>query len=277
MGTYYKELQTARKFLKDNGIVEADVDAWHLLSHVLNINRADFILCQNEKMPEDKVKAYSELLKKRVKRIPLQYIIGKQDFMGLEFHVNEDVLIPRQDTEVLVEEVLKVSQQKSILDLCTGSGCIIISLTKLGNIKEATASDISYKALEVARFNAKRHKVSINFVESDLFEKINGQYDIIVSNPPYISSDEIEGLMPEVKDYEPRLALDGSKDGLMYYRRIVKEAKRHLKDKGLIFLEIGYNQGDLLKELLEREGFVDISLSKDLAGLDRLVSARKEL
>ena len=193
--------------------------------------------------------------------------------MGLEFQVNENVLIPRQDTEILVEEVLKVCHGKTVLDLCTGTGCIIISLTKLGKVKEATASDISYKALEVARLNATNHKVSI---ESDLFEKIDGKYDIIVSNPPYITSKDMENLMPEVKDYEPRLALDGSEDGLLYYRRIVREARRHLKDNGMIFFEIGYNQGEEVQELLRKEGFVDISLYKDLAGLDRLVSGRKE-
>ena len=147
---------------------------------------------------------------------------------------------------------------------------------KLGKVSEATASDISYKALEVARLNAINHNVSINFIESDLFEKIDGEYDIIVSNPPYISSKDMEDLMAEVKDYEPRLALDGSDDGLLYYRRIVKVARRHLKDNGLIFFEIGYNQGEEVQDLLRRVGFVDISLYKDLAGLDRLVSGRKE-
>ncbi len=276
MRTYYKELQRGRKFLKDNGIEEADVDAWHLLSHVLEIDRAYFFIHRDEKMPEDKIETYQELLNERVKNIPVQYITGKQEFMGLEFQVNENVLIPRQDTEILVEEVLKVCHGKTVLDLCTGSGCIIISLAKLGKVKEATASDISYKALEVARLNAINHNVSINFIESDLFEKIDGEYDIIVSNPPYISSKDMEDLMAEVKDYEPRLALDGSDDGLLYYRRIVKVARRHLKDNGLIFFEIGYNQGEEVQDLLRREGFVDISLYKDLAGLDRLVSGRKE-
>lgn len=276
MSTYFEVLKKARKFLKNKGIEDADVDAWYLMSYLLDVNRASFFNIRDEKMPEDKIEAFHKLVYKRSQNFPIQYIIGMQEFMGLEFVVNKDVLIPRQDTETLVEEVLKVCPQKSVLDLCTGSGCIIISLAKLGNIKRATASDISHKSLEVARLNAQKNEVCVNFIESDLFEKIEGDFDIIVSNPPYIKSMDIETLMPEVKEHEPRIALDGSQDGLLYYRRIIKEAKNHLRKNGLIFFEIGHNQGREVQDLLQKEGFVDIKLFRDLAGLERVVSGRYE-
>ncbi|MBH1940470.1 peptide chain release factor N(5)-glutamine methyltransferase [Mobilitalea sibirica] len=275
MGTYYEELQRARKFLRIHNIADADVDAWYLLAHVLGINRADFFMLRETLFPEDKLQILDNLLKKRVMHIPLQHIIGCQEFMGFTFEVNEHVLIPRQDTECLVEEVLKICHNKSVLDLCTGSGCIIISLTKLGSLKSATGSDISDKALITAKRNANRLNTEVEFLHSDLFDNIEGVYDIIVSNPPYIPTKEIKELMPEVRDFEPITALDGSSDGLLFYRNIIASLNRYLKKGGYIFFEIGHNQGMDVSNLLLKEGFIEVSVKKDLSGLDRIVSGKR--
>lgn len=275
MSTYRELLQTAREFLNKNRVADADLDAWYLLTHVFGINRADFLMYGKEETSKEKAELYKELVDKRASRIPLQYIIGQQAFMGLEFEVNENVLIPRQDTELLVEEILKVCKNKSVLDVCTGSGCIIISLFKLGSLKKAVASDISNKALQLAKKNARRHDADISFIESDLFDKIVGNYDIIVSNPPYIRTKEYNSLMPEVKEHEPRQALDGGPDGLMFYKRIISNLNRFLNSGGYVFFEIGYNQGEAVKDLLIKEGFIDINIKKDYSDLDRIVYARK--
>lgn len=268
-------LQTARKLLKEHEIADADVDAWYLLAHVFKISRTDYYRNSDETVQDiDKDKFY-ELVKLRAEHKPLQHIIGTQEFMGLEFNVCEDVLIPRQDTELLVEEVLKVCDDKSVLDMCTGSGCIIISLAKLSCLDKAVAADLSLKALNVAERNAHKHMVDIEFIQSDLFQEIKGEYDIIVSNPPYIPSGDINVLMPEVKDHEPIMALDGSEDGLIFYRRIAAGCKSFLKKNGFIFFEIGYNQGMDVMELLQNEGFIDILVKKDLNGLDRIVIGRR--
>ena len=275
MSTFGEILRTAGNYLKQHAIADADVDAWYLLVHVFGINRADFYLHRDEKAPKIQEEAYMELIGQRAKHIPLQLITGTQEFMGLEFDVTSDVLIPRQDTEVLVEEVLKVCNQTSVLDMCTGSGCIIISLAKLGNIRKAVGADLSDKALKIAEKNAEKHNIKVEFIRSNLFEKIEGVYDIVVSNPPYIPSGEIKGLMPEVRDHEPIMALDGDQDGLAFYRRIAEEGKDHLKENGTIFLEIGYNQAQDVKEILQNAGFGDIKIRKDLSGLDRVVSGRR--
>jgi len=193
--------------------------------------------------------------------------------MGLSFRVNESVLIPRQDTERLVEEVLKVCKDKDILELCTGSGCIIVSLAKLGDIKKAVAVDISSDAIKVAEENANANEALITYIQSDMFSNVSGTYDVIVSNPPYIESEVVEGLMPEVKDHEPRIALDGDADGLKFYRILAKESGRFLNKNGKIYLEIGYNQAASVSELLSQNGFAQINVVKDYAGLDRVVSA----
>ncbi|HWT26894.1 MAG TPA: peptide chain release factor N(5)-glutamine methyltransferase [Mobilitalea sp.] len=275
MSTYKELLQTARIYLKEHEIADANVDAWYLLTHVFHISRAEFFLHGEDTVSVEDEKQYNRLLELRAKHIPLQYITGSQEFMGLEFDVTEDVLIPRQDTEILVEQVLKICDKKSVLDMCTGSGCIIISLAKLGGISRAVGSDISEKALNVATMNAKKHMVNIEFIQSDLFDKVNGTYDIVVSNPPYIPTEVIKGLMPEVKDHEPYAALDGSNDGLLFYRRITKEAKEYLNKDGFIFFEIGYNQGREVQEILQKEGFTDVKVTKDLSGLDRVVSGKR--
>ena len=275
MSTYRELLQTSREILKQQEITDAEVDAWYLLTHVFEIKRTDFLLNGDQTVPEDKSRQYLDLVHKRAQHIPLQHITGTQEFMGLEFDVNEDVLIPRQDTEILVEEVLRVCEGRTVLDMCTGSGCIIVSVSKLGKTKKAVGIDISTKALAIARSNAEKHKTEIEFLESNLFEQVKGTYDIIVSNPPYIPSYEIAQLMPEVKNHEPRLALDGDEDGLDFYRRIAIEGKRHLNEKGYLFLEIGYNQGNDVQQILLKEGFADIMIKKDLSGHDRVVSARR--
>lgn len=275
MSNYIELLKAAREFLKKNGIADADVDAWYLLAHVFGINRADFFMHGNMESSREKAQEYMSLVDKRALHIPLQYLIGTQEFMGLTFEVDENVLIPRQDTEILVEEVLKVSKDKSVLDMCTGSGCIIISLAKLGNIKKAIGVDISINALQIAKRNAKNLNVNVDFIHSDLFESVVGNYDIIVSNPPYIKSDELLYLMPEIKDHEPLQALEAGDDGLDLYRRIISELTGALNPGGYIFFEIGYDQGEAVSEMLQGAGFIDICVKKDFSGLDRIVCGKR--
>lgn len=277
MSTLREVLKVGREILRNAGIADADTDAWYLLSHVLDIGREYYLMHLEDECPKDKVLIYKELLEKRASHIPLQYITGVQEFMGLEFLVNENVLIPRQDTEILVEEVLKVCKGKSVLDLCTGSGCIVLSLARYGRLKKAVGADISEKALEVARRNAERLNLNVAFVLSDLFEKVEGKYDIIVSNPPYIKNDEFLTLMPEVRDHEPKLALEAGADGLIYYRRIISEIPEFINPGGYVFFEIGYDQGKAVSELLSKAGFTNICITKDLSGLDRVVSAKSRL
>jgi release factor glutamine methyltransferase len=271
MNTYREVLQTARSYLKQHDIADADVDAWYLLAHVFGINRTDYVMNGEKPVPKEKLMDYWSFVELRASHIPLQHITGTQEFMGLEFEVTKDVLIPRQDTEILVEEVLKVCEQKTVLDMCTGSGCIIISLARLGNLKKATGADVSMDAIAIATKNAYKHNVDVEFIHSDLFQRINGVYDIIVSNPPYIPSGEIDHLMPEVRDHEPLVALDGEEDGLIFYRRIAVALKSYLKQDGYIFFEIGHNQGKDVKEILVKEGFRNVTVKKDLSGLDRVV------
>jgi len=275
MTTYREALQAARSYLKQHKIADADVDAWYLLAYVFGINRAEYILQGEKPIPENDYKRYMELVEQRAMHIPLQHITGTQEFMGLEFDITEDVLIPRQDTESLVEEVLKVCEGKIVLDMCTGSGCIIISLAKLSNVLKAVGVDISENALSVAEKNANKHKVEVELIQSNLFENVEGAFDIIVSNPPYIPTGEIDRLMPEVRDHEPLTALDGAVDGLLFYRQITVALKNHLKKNGYIFFEIGYDQGSEVSEILQKEGFYDITIKKDLSGQDRVVFGKR--
>lgn len=281
--SYRKALKDAECFLEQAGVPDAGIDAWYLMEYVLKQNgisdagRSWYFLHCEEEMPENCQVAYQKLLKKRGERIPLQQLTGEQEFMGISFLVNEHVLIPRQDTEVLVEEALKRKKEgMKVLDLCTGSGCILLSILK--NLKQGTGVgiDISEQALEVARRNAKRLglEAATTFVLSDLFEKAQGPYDMIVSNPPYIETEEIAQLMPEVRDHEPRLALDGMSDGLYYYRSIVSQCRDYLKEDGALLFEIGAGQGAAVSELLKEAGFVSVQVIKDLAGLDRVVAGK---
>ena len=221
---------------------------------------------------------YREMIKKRSRRIPLQHILGSQDFMGLTFKVNEHVLIPRQDTETLTELVLQEQKdrKKKVLDLCTGSGCIAISLGVLGGYEDVTAVDLSAEALKVARENGERllgRDRTIRFLQGDLFDCVEGRFDIITANPPYIATQVIRGLAPEVRDYEPRMALDGDEDGLSFYRRIAAQARGRLNPGGCVYLEIGHDQGRAVRDLLEAAGFENIRIVKDTPGLDRVVYA----
>ncbi len=335
--SYREVISACESALRESGIADAAVDAWLLFSSVTRMDRSQYYLHMNEPMPENEVAAYQKLAEERSSRIPLQYILEETEFMGLPFRVTPDVLIPRQDTEILVEEALKLIQPgMRVLDLCTGSGCIAISLAKLSenlerkeegiagelDVEQAagrkadadgefyaevvaesetetptkaqklqfnvnndrnvtvetctvTASDISEAALVVAQENARINDVQVSFVQSDLFSNIEGTFDMIVSNPPYIPRHVIEGLEPEVTDHEPHGALDGGEDGLDFYRRIVAEALAHLKPGGWILFEIGCEQGEAVMELLREAGYEEVSCKQDLAHLDRVVLGRR--
>lgn len=340
-------LNYGKKILKNAGIVEADLDAWYLFGQIFGISRAQYFLCARENIAgstaqkmaaqeqtgnslesknaldcvelwlKEKLSAYENTLKKRASRIPLQQILGQQEFMGLTFFVNEHVLIPRQDTETLVELVLNEQKDKdvSILDMCTGSGCIAVSLKKLGGYACVEGADISEEALKVAKRNSeeilensdavssrteqiqnctnltnnqnkqnnsaerkiseasKLSQAGVTFRHSDMFSAFpeTEPFDVIVSNPPYIPSAVIEELEPEVRDHEPRGALDGTADGLYFYRILAEECAKHLTPGGYVYFEIGYDQGMAVKELLDNHGFKDTRVIQDLAGKDRVV------
>lgn len=344
--TWQQLLEEGKNCLLDAGVADAQLDAWYLLEAAFPIDRVHFLMDKNRPVDSQilskSAPVYQDYLEKRAARIPIQHILGNQEFMGLEFTVNENVLIPRQDTEKLVETVLKEHPDRdtSILDMCTGSGCIAVSLAVLGSYEKITAADISRAALKVAKKNARRHflvqkgtvrsestllsetpwklkmstyvyrsdspagerqsaslegaqaavrarepgiaavpgvrKRELFLVESDLFSSLDqsDKYDIIVSNPPYIPSSVIDGLEPEVKDHEPRLALDGSGDGLYFYRRLAWQSGAYLKKGGMIYFEIGYDQAAAVGQLLATAGFCDIEIIKDEPGLDRVVGAR---
>ena len=344
-------LNYGKKILKNAGIVEADLDAWYLFEQIFGISRAQYFMCARENIAgstaqkmtaqeqtgnsleskntldcvelwlKEKMSAYENTLEKRASRIPLQQILGQQEFMGLTFFVNEHVLIPRQDTETLVELVLNEQKDKniSILDMCTGSGCIAVSLKKLGGYACVEGADISEEALKVAKRNSEEilensdvnndavssrteqiqnctnltnnqnkqdnseeHMVSevrtvpqtgVIFRRSDMFSAFpeTERFNVIVSNPPYIPSAVIEELEPEVRDHEPRGALDGTADGLYFYRILAEECAKHLTPGGHVYFEIGYDQGAAVKELLDNHGFKDTRVIQDLAGKDRVV------
>lgn len=259
--------------LKEEGIEEASLDARLLLEEVCNTNRNDLLAHGDEPVEEERYKAYLGFVEKRSRHIPLQHILGYQEFMGLRFRVTPDVLIPRQDTETLVEEVMRcLHDGMRILDLCTGSGCILLSLLRYSNHCKGTGSDLSEAALEVARSNAEALGLEAEFIRSDLFEKITGKYEVIVSNPPYIPSGEISGLMEEVREHDPLMALDGGEDGLFFYKKIIAQAVDYLYPGGMLFFEIGAEQGDAVSRLMKEAGYLEVSVCRDLAGLDRVVS-----
>lgn len=267
-------LLAGEEILSQSGIEDSKIDAWYLMEYYFHLNRVSFWVDKNRDITSCEEKEYLSLIERRSSHIPLQYITGEQEFMGLNFKVNEDVLIPRQDTECLVEKVLPFCSGKRVLDLCTGSGCIIVSIAKLSAPLVAVGTDISAKALLMAEKNARLQEVLVSYIQSDLFEKVVGMFDIIVSNPPYIESRTVAKLMPEVREHEPLLALDGREDGLYFYRRIIKEAGNHLSKEGRIFFEIGHNQGNKVKNLLEEAGFEEIEVIKDLCGMDRVVCGK---
>ena len=258
-------------YLAAAGREEAAQTARLLLCHVLNFNFTDYVLAREDLLSPRDTARYEELLTRRASGVPLQYLTREQNFCGLSLYVDERVLIPRQDTECLVEEVLRDGARGALLDLCTGSGCIPLALLKHGNFSCALGADISAEALAVAETNRARTGLPLLLRQSDLFSEIPERFDVITANPPYIESAEIESLSVEVRDYEPRLALDGTADGLAFYRRLAAESGAHLKPGGRLYLEIGMAQGAAVASLLEAAAFSDIQIIRDLAGRDRIV------
>lgn len=317
--TLYDLLNEGSSILRQAGDTDAENDAKLLLLNAFDLNLVHFLmdrlrpLSETDVAVQEQIQNYCAMVAKRASRVPLQQILGSQEFMGLDFFVNEHVLIPRQDTETLVELVLKEQQGKQqeqqlegqqkkqqeqqpeeqqkkqrgqqpeeqpgkprkLLDLCTGSGCIAISLAVKGGFESVTATDLSEEALKVAERNARTHQVPIRFFQGDLFSALPQSevktFDIITSNPPYIPTAVIATLEPEVREHEPMMALDGTEDGLKFYRQIAKEAGSWLKPGGSIYLEIGYDQGEAVSGLLEDAGFTNVRVVKDLPGKDRVV------
>lgn len=274
--TYRQLYEDGVTKLTQAGVEEAKLDARLLLEYVCHTDRNTLLVHGDSKRNDMEMQSYRRCIEKRASRIPLQHITGEQEFMGLTFRVNEHTLIPRQDTELLVEEGMRhIFGGMRILDMCTGSGCILLSLLKYGNECEGTGVDISGEALKVAKENAERLGLKAEFIEGDLFEKLpQKKYHMIISNPPYIETDVIETLMPEVREHEPLQALDGMKDGLFFYRRIVKESVGFLEKDGWLLFEIGYNQGEAVKMLMIQQGFKKVEVMKDYAGLDRVVAGQ---
>ena len=269
------------RILRENNIADAKVDAGWLLFDVCGIDKGYLLAHGNEEVNitcgNNRENRYFAMVRKRSEHIPLQHILGYTEFMGLRFDVDANVLVPRQDTEILVEEALKcVHDGMKILDLCTGSGCILLSLLNYSNDCTGTGSDISDAALSVAEKNAERllanrDDVHCEFVRSDVFSDIKGQFDIIVSNPPYIKSDVIKELDIEVREHDPRIALDGGKSGLDFYERITDGLKDHLLPGGVVLFEIGYDQGNAVSDMLSQKGYKDIRVIRDYSGNDRVV------
>lgn len=284
-------IEEGRLLLEAAGIEEAATDAWYLAEYVTGISRAAYYGEPDRVVEERQVKKYLEYIETRRKRIPLQHITGEQEFMGYPFYVDKHVLIPRQDTEILVEEGVKVirsmGREVKVLDMCTGSGCILLSILKMCPLAAGTGCDISDAALCVAKKNAKRLGVEARWVRSDLFgqwkvtdecegaESVSDmRYDMIISNPPYIRTAEIEELQEEVRIHDPRIALDGGEDGLEFYRRIIKDSIPCMEEGGYLLVEIGCGQGKDVSKLMQNQGYKDIKIKKDLSGLDRVVMGR---
>lgn len=262
--------------LDENGIESPETDAFYLLEHVTGIGKSGYLLRKNEQISPQTESAYMELIETRARHVPYQYITGEAPFMGYMFKVTSDVLIPRFDTEVLCEKAAElIGEGSRVLDMCTGSGCIAIALKLMCPETAFTACDISDKALDIARENARTYGADIEFVQGDLFEKLDRRkFDIIVSNPPYVMNGEYETLSPEVKAHEPRLALTAGDEGMDIYRRLIPEAAEHLDKGGHLLTEIGCSQAESVKTLMEKSGFENIKVIKDLAGLDRVVMGR---
>lgn len=291
--TLFQLLTEGTCTLEQAGNHDAKIDAQQLLLAAFQLDTVHFLLNRMQELEDNDhnrsaVRLYYDMIARRGMRCPLQHILGSQEFMGLEFYVNEHVLIPRQDTETLVELVLEeqcrgtFEKRPALLDLCTGSGCIAVSLAVKGNFSKVTATDISEEALKVARRNGEAllegvSDVSFELYRGDLFDALpedGRRYDVLTSNPPYIPTAVIRTLEPEVRDYEPVLALDGTEDGVYYYRRIAEQAPKYMTQDGMVYLEIGYDQGETVSRLLEEKGYRQIRVCRDLAGKDRVVSAR---
>ena len=266
-------LESAILYLQKQGVEEARQDAWLLLEHVCGISHSTYFVHSEDEMPKEQQEQYEALVRKRGEHIPLQQLTGEAWFYGIPFFVNEHVLIPRQDTEILVEEAMRyLSDGMRILDICTGSGCILLSLLKYSNECEGMGVDISEDALAVAGENAGRLGIQADFRQSDLLEKVEGRFDMIVSNPPYIETAVIETLMPEVREHEPMIALDGKADGLYFYRKIIEQCPAYMTRGARLFFEIGYDQGEAVKELMIQRGFTEVEVIQDYAKLNRVVT-----
>ena len=271
--TYREAIVLGATILKKADIVDAKTDSWLLLAMACKIDHTYYYMHIDEEMTEEQVREFEVLIRKRAERVPLQYITGEQEFMGLTFHVNSNVLIPRQDTETLVEEALKILRPgRKIMDLCTGSGCVLISILKNAHDVEGIGYDISKQAINVAKENAKLNDVPAVFERSDLFEDVTeSDFDVIVSNPPYIPTDVVATLMPEVSQFEPHEALDGKGDGLYFYSKILEQCKNYMKPDGYVLFEIGCEQGDSVSTMMRLAGFSEVHVIKDLAQNDRVV------
>ena len=260
--------------LASAGIDTFENEAFIILDKTAGIDRAVYFAEPGREVGKETADRVREVVARRKKREPLQYIYRDCEFMGLSFYVDERVLIPRQDTECLVEEALSLMRQAEsprVLDLCCGSGCIGLSIASLMPRAQVSLADISQDAINVASYNARRLGLNVSLIQGDLFDKIRGTFDCILSNPPYIKSEEISGLMAEVRDFEPVTALDGKADGLYFYREIISRASAYLAEGGWLMFEIGYDQGQNVKTLMEENGFERTQVRKDLSGLDRIV------
>ncbi len=292
MGLRVREIiGIAANRFQEEGCLDPKLDAELLMMHLLHVERSWFFTHALDPLSDETCEDYFRLVDERASGVPVQYIIGTQEFMGLRFYVNESVLIPRQDTELLVETALELLKEMKkpalgsleVLDLCTGSGAIAVSIGYYAPKVKVTATDISKDALAMAKKNADAYRQNIAFLEGDLWEPLGPnekkqkgkkQFDLICSNPPYIPSDVIPGLMREVKDHEPVLALDGGPEGMDLYRRIFEKASWFLKPQGMMLLEIGHDQGEAIIALAQSSDF-DCVIRQDLAGLDRLAVCKR--
>lgn len=275
MKTIWEAVKEGSGRLTEAGIENAEWESRTLLCEQLQLSLGSFLLQRDRILPADEISDFEAAVEKRCQHIPMQHILGKACFYGLDFIVTPDVLIPRPETELLAERAIAAAGPgMHVLDLCTGSGCIAVTVAHEKPDVFVDASDVSAPALAIARQNAARHQVEIRWIQSDLFEAIDRQYDMILSNPPYISLDEMQQLMPEVKDHDPSLALYGGTDGLDYYRRITKDAVSRLKPGGLLMMEIGASQGADVRALLAQNGYQEIEVIRDLNGLDRIAAGR---
>ena len=257
---------------KNNEISSPKQNAETIISHVLKIKRLDIYLHLENEISEVQINMIFEIASRREKHEPLQYILGETEFFGYKFKVNKSVLIPRPETELLVEKIIcEEKKVNSVLEIGTGSGAIIIALAKNLDLKIIDAIDISETALKKAKQNAALNNIEINFFQSDLFENITTKYDLIVSNPPYISQEEYEQLPIEIKDYEPKSALQADNNGLYFYKKILQNVKEHLTESGKIYFEIGYDQAEKITEIAKKNGFSNIQVFKDLNGFDRIM------
>lgn len=277
MSTLSELLNWGKQVLSLAGVPDAGLDAWYLMEYVFQLDRAHYFLQEKDMADPKREEKYRVLVGKRSSRIPLQHLTHQAWFMGLEYYVDERVLVPRQDTEILVEEAVKrLKPGQKILDMCTGSGCILLSILKFMPDCEGKGVDISESALEVARINGKRLNIPAVFSKSDLFEQIDGYYDMIVSNPPYIPTSVIGNLEDEVRRFDPALALDGGEDGLDFYRRLIGTSWNYLSPGGWLLLEIGHDQKKAVLRMMEEAGYREPQSVKDLAGHDRVVMGRKD-